>query len=693
MSSNQSDKTPILVFAAAAILITLVIGVSVVAWLAIRANTAQQVAVAEADRTAQAEQSAKEVAERVRQSEQQTEIEVQQLTAAEEQRQKLQAELTAERKEKETAIAGEEAIANLLVEILQSPNSTRDGRNIWVVELLDNASNQLETSLEEQPKRRARLQSILGDGYRSLGLEQKAIPLLEKARDYQLANSSSENPESITAIESLAKSYRNTGRLDEAIKLFEEVLNLNRKLLGSEHPKTVEAISNLASLYAEVGRKDEALKMFETLVPMYRKILGPEHPNTLSAFSNLASLYAEFGRPDEALKLREEVVKLCRKVLGPEHPETLSAASNLASSYAEADRVDEAVQLLNQTVEVSRKMFGPQHLETLRAVEQLKTLSIKAKPDNDQASDSPSETPTEDSEPPTEDSQPPSAETIENSDAVLTTSAADKKKPSVIPNLTGVPEWLKTHEFKQDKFTFARIKWGEETNQRGKRWKTDFPAADLNLASAIGHFTTLNTTTPSEVVELTDPKLKDYPFTYISEPGTLQLTEEEIAALRTYLNNGGFLMTDDFWGNDEWENLRSVMKQIFPDRASQKLTMTHPMFHCVFDIRKMPQVPGIGYFSSAGKAFERPGTEGANFHAILDDNDRVMVLMCHNTDLADGWERISDDETYRREMSEAKAFPMGLNIVFYAFAGPTVAAEKAAEKIDAATAELESPQK
>ena len=44
-----------------------------------------------------------------------------------------------------------------------------------------------------------------------------------------------------------------------------------------------------------------------------------------------------------------------------------------------------------------------------------------------------------------------------------------------------------------------------------------------------------------------------------------------------------------------------------------------------------------------------------------------MVLMCQNTDLADGWERYSDNETYRKEMSEPRAFPMGVNAVFYAF--------------------------
>lgn len=148
MASDQSDKTSILILAAAAVLIAVVIGVSVVVWQAVGAQTAQQAALAEAARTMQAEQSAAEAAQRVQQSQQLAEAEAKGLKAAEEQIQKLQAELAAERKDKELAIAGEEAIANILVEILQSPNPTRDGRDVKVVELLDTARYTANSTLK-----------------------------------------------------------------------------------------------------------------------------------------------------------------------------------------------------------------------------------------------------------------------------------------------------------------------------------------------------------------------------------------------------------------------------------------------------------------------------------------------------------------------------------------------------------------
>jgi len=44
----------------------------------------------------------------------------------------------------------------------------------------------------------------------------------------------------------------------------------------------------------------------------------------------------------------------------------------------------------------------------------------------------------------------------------------------------------------------------------------------------------------------------------------------------------------------------------------------------------------------------------------------MMVIICHNTDLGDGWEREGEYEYYFREFSEKRAYPLGINIVFYA---------------------------
>jgi hypothetical protein len=44
----------------------------------------------------------------------------------------------------------------------------------------------------------------------------------------------------------------------------------------------------------------------------------------------------------------------------------------------------------------------------------------------------------------------------------------------------------------------------------------------------------------------------------------------------------------------------------------------------------------------------------------------MMVLICHNTDVGDGWEREGVDPGYFKEYSERWSYPLGINILVYA---------------------------
>lgn len=241
----------------------------------------------------------------------------------------------------------------------------------------------------------------------------------------------------------------------------------------------------------------------------------------------------------------------------------------------------------------------------------------------------------------------------------------------------GVPTWEVDKDFKQDVFTFVRIhydsgNWGRRGWGRGGGWRTDYPDSDLNFSLRLQQLTTLKVDPDPIILRLTDEKLFDYPFIYIIEPGSLLFSEEEVKALRRYCLNGGFLMVDDFWGYSEYENMRLELKRVFPDRDPFEVPLSHEIFHCVYDMKEKPQVPSIhsarrmanGEYSS----WERSDgdTRTPHYKAITDDDDRIMVFICHNTDLGDGWEREGMAQWYFDEFSVKKAYPMGINIVTYA---------------------------
>ena len=236
------------------------------------------------------------------------------------------------------------------------------------------------------------------------------------------------------------------------------------------------------------------------------------------------------------------------------------------------------------------------------------------------------------------------------------------------------PEWTNDPAFGKDVFTFARIKYqSKPVRRRGNSgagvWEIDCPDADLNLSWRLQQMTSMKVEPNGRLLELTDPELFDYPWIYIVEPGGLYFLDEEVSILRRYLLNGGFLMVDDFWGEAEWENFALEIKRVFPERDIVDLELSHPIFHCVFDIREKWQIPNVGLGTDSqfhGRTWERWDAQEVHYRAIKDDKDRIMVMICHNTDLGDGWEREGENEYYFREFSEKRAYPLGINIVFYA---------------------------
>lgn len=235
-----------------------------------------------------------------------------------------------------------------------------------------------------------------------------------------------------------------------------------------------------------------------------------------------------------------------------------------------------------------------------------------------------------------------------------------------------VPTWEVDKAFEKDLFTFVRIKYQSHGYGRGGGWATDYRDSELNFSLRLQQLTSMKVNPEPIVLELTDPKLFDYPFIYIIEPGALMFFEEEAAALRRYLLNGGFLMVDDFWGDEEYDNFANEMKKVFPDRVAEEVPLEHEIFHCVYDLKEKPQLPSINAAWSgrnSGVIWEPrddSDTSVPHYRAIRDDANRIMVFICHNTDLGDGWEREGEDPWYFEEFSVKKAYPLGINIVTYA---------------------------
>jgi len=224
-------------------------------------------------------------------------------------------------------------------------------------------------------------------------------------------------------------------------------------------------------------------------------------------------------------------------------------------------------------------------------------------------------------------------------------------------------------EQEQFEFYFTRAIYSDDfglADENGGSWSIDYPKADRHFLLALDRLSIINASSNENAVKLTDPQLYDLPFIYALEVGSMQLDEAEVSALRDYLLAGGFLFVDDFWGSWAWENLVEQMRLVFPDRTIVEIPQGHPIFHVMYDVEEIIQVPNL----NNGIEFDNLGIthEGDGVHAyvdgIFDDSGRLMVLINRNTDLGDAWEW-ADHPEYPSHFS-AYAVKLGINILIYA---------------------------
>ena len=209
---------------------------------------------------------------------------------------------------------------------------------------------------------------------------------------------------------------------------------------------------------------------------------------------------------------------------------------------------------------------------------------------------------------------------------------------------------------------------------QGRSWATDYPDADYNFSTRLSELTkTFVSRAPGGevrpvIVRPTDDVLFQCPFVMLWQADSLYLSDEDAARLREYLLKGGFIWSDDSWGEYAWQNFEQEMLKVLPEAQYRftDLTPSHPMFHVFFTLPKVPQVPAISYwFSSGGDTSER-GPDSAEVHVrgVADENGRLMVLATHNTDIADGWEREGVDARYFRQFS-VDSYAVGINVMMY----------------------------
>ena len=210
-------------------------------------------------------------------------------------------------------------------------------------------------------------------------------------------------------------------------------------------------------------------------------------------------------------------------------------------------------------------------------------------------------------------------------------------------------------------FRFVRIRYGTAYGGSGRGrgrgwsapWKHDYPTAELNLYEALERTTKIKINGEPLILSLADQKIFEYPILYLCEPGFWHISDNEVENLREYLLRGGFILFDDFRGRGEWNNFNNQVKKVFPQKRFIELTPDHPIWTVYYEVDPI-EAPSL--------VSGRYGRYDDQYFTMYDDKGRMMMVVCYNQDIGDGWEWPNRNF----DQASTEAFKMGINFIIWA---------------------------
>ena len=228
-------------------------------------------------------------------------------------------------------------------------------------------------------------------------------------------------------------------------------------------------------------------------------------------------------------------------------------------------------------------------------------------------------------------------------------------------------------------FNFCRVMFRSDRREK-QGWSTDYPGADINFSVRLAELTKVRVKMTHDgeeqvpdavVVRLTDDTIFQCPFIFMEDAGTANFTDIEVTRLREYLLKGGFLFVSDYHGTRARQQFEDQMGRLLPRSEFPIVDLTPPNDHPLWNV--MLPVPKIVQFASIqtwrrtdGGTIERwnDGNAPPAAYGINDSKGRLMVVMVHNSDVPDGWEREAEDPQYFYSFSP-DAYAVGIDVLLY----------------------------
>jgi hypothetical protein len=210
-----------------------------------------------------------------------------------------------------------------------------------------------------------------------------------------------------------------------------------------------------------------------------------------------------------------------------------------------------------------------------------------------------------------------------------------------------MPQYYQEGAKTRGEFVFAQIRHNGE-------WDPT-PHGIPNLLKFLQDNSTVSTKFKRVEIDFANLDPFETPIVYMTGLREPRLADADRERLKYFLNNGGVLLVDASCGRKTFDQaFRGELKKIFPDRSLQPISLDHPMFKTVFDVKTVKYEPLL---QNEDPNLNRPVLEG-----IIKDGQLVVIYSPYA--LGAGWEQLPNP--YNRGYASLDAMKLGVNALVYA---------------------------
>jgi serine/threonine protein kinase/tetratricopeptide (TPR) repeat protein len=312
-----------LVTGAAAVFLVLVVGIAVSTTLAVRARRAEQAAIKERDRAS---------------------------------------------RERDRATRITDFMTGMFK--VSDPGESR-GNSVTAREILDKASNDLNSGLATDPDAQSQMMQVMANTYANLGLYPRADELATRALEARRKLLGPDDPKTLESMTQVGDILEREGKFEDAEKMERQALAAERRVLGSDDRLTLDTMNLLVITVGFQGRYAEADKLDREQIEILARKNSPDDDKLVAAKTNLAGLLSAEGRFVEAEKEDRDLSEIARRKWGSDHPKALAPRENLAMVLTQQGRLKEAEQLFREILPMRQRVQGADHPDTLHCMENL----------------------------------------------------------------------------------------------------------------------------------------------------------------------------------------------------------------------------------------------------------------------------------------------------------------------------------